>query len=602
MDLKGNLGKVVVLEGNVKHKWFKDGKFHIILDVEGEDLYVSFASKFFSNQEALLNEFEEGENVRIKGKLGSFDKNGNETFMLTALTYKKVVKNNNKEDLNEEKLVDLVEKEVESYKSVLKENFNPYRAISAIRELEDKINGVIKNREEMVRLLINSSIYGANTLLVGGVGVAKTTTAKLVSHMFSDQVLYYQFSRDTEMDKVIGHINLAELRKGKFRYETDRFLSADFHIYDEFFQTHGRIRAALNDYLVSRVITVDQRGVLEGKTRAIFATANFLTDLNKTEVLETGDYAIADRFHIVYNVPELSFNEKMDTLMGVVEGNLTSSETIKDLMKELSDLRKSKGISVETLEQFKAYALCNVIVPKWVYQTVLLFAERAEFYLGEYYAPSIRKSAHLINLMRMNAALEGRNVILPKDVELILSNTLFLDRRMMKKLANRSHKPISDKAHIFYEAFVNVDLDDASLKDKKRNIRTMSDYVGIVLVANDLVRVGLDGAEVVNKLKEYYGEDVLNKFRKDLVEKFINGNKAVVLDLLQKITNTGANAQESPMYGFIEDVNETLKNIDLDGLFNTLANGFSISKGVKNDADSLEEEQINRSRSWRRKL
>jgi hypothetical protein len=205
--------------------------------------------------------------------------------------------------------------------------------------------------------------------------------------------------------------------------------------------------------------------------------------------------------------------------------------------------------------------------------------------------------------MRMNAALEGRNVILPKDAELILSNTLFLDEEMMKKLASRSHKPISDKAHIFYEAFSNVDLDAGSLEDKKKNIRTMSDYVGVILVANDLVRVGLDGAEVVNKLKEYYGEDVLNKFRKDLVEKFMNGNKAVVSDLLQKITNISANAQESPMYGFIEDVNEALKNTDLDGLFNTLANGFSISKGgVKNDADSLDEEQTNRSRSWRRKL
>ena len=455
----------------------------------------------------------------------------------------------------------------------------------------------------MVRLLINSSIYGANTLLVGGVGVGKTMSTELVSYMFSDKVLYYQFSRNTEMDSVIGHIDLPKLREGNFVYKADEFLSADFHIYDEFFQTHGKIRAALNDYLVRRVITVDQRRVLEGKTRAIYATANFLTDLTKAEVRETGDYAIADRFHIVYNVPELSVKEEIAITKEADEGSLASSETIKNLKRELAEIRKSKGISAETLEQFKAYAITNVIAPDWVYHTLALFAQRAKFYLGKYYAPSIRKRLHLINLMRMNAALEGRNVILPKDAELILSNTLFLDEEMMKKLASRSHKPISDKAHIFYEAFGNVDLDAGSLEDKKKNIRTMSDYVGVILVANDLVRVGLDGAEVVNKLKEYYGEDVLNKFRKDIVEKFMNGNKAVVSDLLQKITNISANAQESPMYGFIEDVNEALKNTDLDGLFNTLANGFSISKGgVKNDADSLDEEQTNRSRSWRRKL
>jgi MoxR-like ATPase len=602
-ELKEKVGQVVELEGKVKHKWVKDGKFHIILDVgDGNNVYVSFASKLFNDQEALLNEFEVGENVELKGKLGLTNKDGNEFLVFTALTYDKVV-NSDENALNEDDLNELDEKEVEHYKSVLKEDFNPYKVISTIRELEGKINEVVKNREEMVRLLINSSIYGANTLLVGGVGVGKTMTTELVSHMFSDKVLYYQFNRNTEMDSVIGNIDLSELKKGNFLYKADRFLNADFHIYDEFFQTHGRIRAALNDYLVRRVITVDQRGVLKGKTRAIFATANFLTDLTKAEVRETGDYAIADRFHIVYNVPELSVKEEIAITKEADEGSLASSEAIENLKRELAEVRKSRGISVETLNQLKAYAITNVIAPDWVYHTLSLFAQRTKFYLGKYYAPSIRKRLHLINLMRMNAALEGRNVILPKDVELILSNTLFLDEDMMKKLANRSQKPIVDKTHLFYEAFSNVDLDASSLEDKKKNIRTMSDYVGVILVANDLVRIGLDGAEVVNKLKEYYGEDVLNKFRKDLVEKFINGNKSVVSDLLQKVTNISVNTQESPMYGFVKDVNETLKNIDLNKLFNTVANGFSISKdGVKNDTDSLEEEQTNRSRSWRRKL
>ncbi len=605
-ELKSKVGQVVELKGKVGRVWFKNGSFALKLDLgDGQELFVRFPKDTFQNQESLSYEFAVGENVTLVGTLSwSINKNtGDKVLVLDVNSYKKAKLDNNEEVLNGDNLKDLAEKESEHYNDVLNKDFNPYEVISAIRELEGKINEVVKNREEMVRLLINSSIYGANTLLVGGVGVAKTMTTELVSHIFSDRVLYYQFSRNTEMDSVIGHINLNELKRGILRYETERFLNADFHIYDEFFQTHGRIRAALNDYLVRRVITVDQRGVLEGRTRAIFATANFLTDLTKPEVRETGDYAIADRFHIVYNVPELSDKEETTITKKADTEKLASSESIKNLRKEIAEIRKSKGISVETLEQLKAYAISNVRVPDWVYDTLTLFARRTKFYLGRYYAPSIRKRLHLLNLMRMNAALEGRNVVLPKDVELILSNTLFIDEDMMKKLANRSHKPIVDKAHIFYEAFSNVDLDAASLEDKKKNIRTMSDYVGIILVANDLVRAGLDGAEVVNKLKEYYGEDVLNKFRKDIVEKFMNGNKAVVSDLLQKISSTNINTQESPMFGFVKDANETLKNIDLEGLFNTVANGFSISKdAVKNDADNLEEEQTNRSRSWRRKL
>jgi MoxR-like ATPase len=605
-ELKSKVGQVVELKGKVGRVWFKNGSFALKLDLgDGQELFVRFPKDTFQNQESLSYEFAVGENVTLVGTLSwSINKNtGDKVLVLDVNSYKKAKLDNNEEVLNGDNLKELAEKESEYYNDILNKDFNPYEVISAIRELEGKINKVVKNREEMVRLLINSSIYGANTLLVGGVGVAKTMTTELVSHMFSDRVLYYQFSRNTEMDSVIGYINLNELKRGILRYETERFLNADFHIYDEFFQTHGRIRAALNDYLVRRVITVDQRGVLDGKTRAIFSTANFLTDLTKPEVRETGDYAIADRFHVVYNVPKLSVEEKKGVIKSGWKEKLASSRTINNLKKELSELRKSKGISVENLEQLKAYAISNVRVPEWVFDTIVLFAERAEFYLGRYYAPSIRKSLHLLGLMAVNAVLEGRNVILPKDVELILSNTLFIDEDMMKKLANRSHKPIVDKAHIFYEAFSNVDLDDASLKDKKKNIGTMSDYVGVILVANDLVRAGLDGIEVVNKLKEYYGEDVLDKFRKDIVEKFMNGNKAVVSDLLQKISSTNINTQESPMFGFVKDANETLENIDLDGLFNTVANGFSISKdAVKNDADNLEEEQTNRSRSWRRKL
>ncbi|MGC8942291.1 MAG: AAA family ATPase [Sulfurihydrogenibium sp.] len=335
---------------------------------------------------------------------------------------------------DKDNLKNLAEKNAEYYKGVLNEDFNPYEVIFAIRELERKINEVVKKREEMVRLLINSSIYGANTLLVGGVGVGKTMTTELVSHMFSDKVLYYQFNRNTEMDSVIGNIDLSELKKGNFLYRTDRFLNADFHIYDEFFQTHGRLRAALNEYLAKRVITVDQRGVLKGKTRAIFATTIHLPHLNKVEVImEMGDYAIVESFHLVYNVPDLSFEEEKEILKYLDERNLASYETIENLKKELSEVRKSKGISVETLEQLKAYAISNVRVPEWVFDTMVLFAERSKFYLGRYYSPSIRKSLHLLGLMAVNAALEGRNVILPKDAELILSNTLFIDEDMMKK-------------------------------------------------------------------------------------------------------------------------------------------------------------------------
>ena len=116
MRLKDKVGQVVELEGKVEHKWVKDGKFHIILDVgDGDKVFVSFPGKLFKDQGALMNEFEVGETVELKGKLGLSNNEGKEFLVFTAFKYEKVVNNNNA--LDEGNLNELDKNEIEHYKS-----------------------------------------------------------------------------------------------------------------------------------------------------------------------------------------------------------------------------------------------------------------------------------------------------------------------------------------------------------------------------------------------------------------------------------------------------------------------------------------------------
>jgi len=294
-------------------------------------------------------------------------------------------------------------------------------AVKELEKVEKAINNVVIGREEMVRLSLITAVSGGNMLMVGGTGIGKTMTAELVASAFSDRVLYNQLNHYKELTNIIGNIDLKKFREtGEVEYRTDRFLNADFHIYDEFFHSKGKLRGALNDYILRRSLTIDDRGVLKGKTRAIFLTSNRLEDLQDPKVQAEGGLAIADRIHIILQVPDPDETVLEKLLMG---GGTKKEYSFRQPLS-----------SVEVLERIRQEAE-KIPTPKWLVKKIAEFDAAMKLKLAEEYRISPRKYIALVEMMKVSAVLDGRNAITLKDARRILPNAVFtLDQQVKEEL------------------------------------------------------------------------------------------------------------------------------------------------------------------------
>ncbi|WP_457628671.1 AAA family ATPase [Persephonella sp.] len=319
-----------------------------------------------------------------------------------------------------EEVIQAEQKAEEKQNTGQKKKITLKQALGELEKVEKAINKTIIGREEMVRLALITAVSGGNMLMVGGTGIGKTMTAELVASAFSDRVLYNQLNHYKELTNIIGNIDLKKFREtGEVEYRTDRFLNADFHIYDEFFHSKGKLRGALNDYILRRTLTIDDRGVLKGETRAIFLTSNRLEDLQDPKVQAEGGLAIADRIHIVLQVP--------DPDETVLEKLLTGGGT-----KEYS-FRQPLS-SIEVLEKIRQEAE-KIPTPKWLVKKIAEFDAALKLKLPEEYRISPRKYITLVEMMKVSAVMDGRNAITLEDARRILPNAVFtLDQDIRKEL------------------------------------------------------------------------------------------------------------------------------------------------------------------------
>ena len=305
-----------------------------------------------------------------------------------------------------------LDKEKEAKKTQKKANVTLSQAIKAVKKVEDEINKRVIGREEMVRLSILNAISGGVMLSVGGTGIGKTMTAELVSSAFSDKVFYSQFNAFKEFADVIGTLDIKKLREqGITEYKTDRFLNSDFHIYDEFYHAQGKLRAALNDYILRRQLDVDDRGVIKGNTRAIYLTTNKIEDLRDPRVQKEGGLAIGDRIHIVYHVKD-PVGEALERILGQADRKY--------------DYRFEKPLaSVEHLEKIRAEAK-KLKTPQWLIRKISEIDALIRAELPEEYRPSPRKWASLIEMMKVNAVYNGRKLVTKEDLEIVVKNALLM--------------------------------------------------------------------------------------------------------------------------------------------------------------------------------
>ncbi len=148
------------------------------------------------------------------------------------------------------------------------------KMLTLFYKLEDEVTGVF------VALLSRE-----NYVLVGPPGTGKTTLIYTLSKLLNAKWFYRQLTKFTDLEELLGPIDIAELLKGRVvRVYSNSIVEADLALLDEIFNASSAILNTLLSILNERVI-YDGDKIVPVKTWTVYASSNRVPDEEELQAL-----------------------------------------------------------------------------------------------------------------------------------------------------------------------------------------------------------------------------------------------------------------------------------------------------------------------------
>jgi MoxR-like ATPase len=272
------------------------------------------------------------------------------------------------------------------------------------RALQDAAHTVIVGQERALRLAFVTLLCSGHSLIEGVPGVAKTLLVQTLAAAVDVRFGRVQFTPDLMPSDIVG-TSILDVRDGSARFRQGP-LFTDLLLADEINRASAKTQAALLEAMQERTATVDGTRYALGPHFAVFATQN--------PVEHEGTYPL----------PEA----ELDRFAFKIIIDYPSEEEEAAILKRHHDERHpatsvQRVVRAESLEAMRR-VVRNLIVRDEIvgYVAALVRATRADlnFALGA----SPRAGVMLLRAAKANAALEGRDYVLPEDVQEMLLPTL----------------------------------------------------------------------------------------------------------------------------------------------------------------------------------
>ncbi len=271
-------------------------------------------------------------------------------------------------------------------------------AIAAVfRTLRETMGLVIVGQEATLRLAFITLLCSAHSLIEGVPGVAKTLLVQTLAAALDIRFGRVQFTPDLMPSDIIG-TSILDVRQGEVRFRPGP-LFTDVLLADEINRASAKTQAALLEAMQERAATVDGTRHDLGRQFAVFATQN--------PVEQEGTYPLPeaqlDRFLFKIVVEYPSEPEEIAILTLHHAGDRAPHTVAKAL--SAADLERARDVVRRVIAREEIVA----------YVASLIRATRADlnFVLGA----SPRAGVMLLRAAKANAALEGRDFVLPEDVQ-----------------------------------------------------------------------------------------------------------------------------------------------------------------------------------------
>jgi len=266
-----------------------------------------------------------------------------------------------------------------------------------IHALQQNIRKVIVGKDETIELALIALICRGHVLIEDVPGVGKTTLASALAKSLSCSFKRIQFTPDVMPSDITG-FTMANLKTGELEYRPGAIMS-QIVLADEINRTSPKTQSSLLEVMEENQVTVD------GTTYRMPQPFMVLATQNPNEFIGTYPLPEAqmDRFFLRISIGYPSVEEEMD----ILERHSGKSAPIHHVEPVCG------GPDIVALQQMLGTIYCSREVRSYVATLTAQTRAHPALLLGA----STRAAIALIRAAQALALLDGRDFILPEDVQ-----------------------------------------------------------------------------------------------------------------------------------------------------------------------------------------
>ncbi|MBN1175387.1 MoxR family ATPase [Candidatus Woesearchaeota archaeon] len=300
-----------------------------------------------------------------------------------------------------------------------------------LKDMEFEINKVFIGQEQAVKGVLISVLCSAHSLLEGVPGLAKTLLIETLGLVIDGTTFKrIQFLPDLLPSDIIGGQVFNPKTAEYTIYKGPIF--ANFVLADEINRAPPKTHAAIMEAMQEKKINIENETFILDKPFFVLATQNPLENKGTYELPE----AVLDRFmfKLILDYPERKYELAI----------ITENATTKDLKKNVKPVLtkqdvlniQSKVKKVYISDKIREYIMDLVEATRGVNKNI----EGMKFVK---YGAGVRASIYLCLAAQANAVFEGRNYVLPDDVDAIAHSVL--RHRVVVNYRGKAHNITPEK-------------------------------------------------------------------------------------------------------------------------------------------------------------
>ena len=265
--------------------------------------------------------------------------------------------------------------------------------------IKNELKKVIVGQDDVIDQLILSLLSDGHSLIEGLPGVAKTMMAKLLAKTINANFSRIQFTPDLMPSDVIGtsilnsKINEFEFKKGP--------IFANIVLIDEINRSPAKTQAALFESMSEKQVTVDGTTYPLAPPFLVFATQNPIEQEGTYRLPE----AQLDRFMFKIIVKYPSLEDEIILL--------NEQQNRKEIDKESLVEKVINGEEIVSYQQ----RIKSVYVHEALLNYIATIVHQTRIDQALYIGASPRASIAILDASKSNAAINGRDFVIPEDIK-----------------------------------------------------------------------------------------------------------------------------------------------------------------------------------------